>query len=741
MAGKDRELEYVMSLKDDATAAYKKFVSEVEKGSININSLAKGAGVALAGMFSINAASQFIEKYAEAQSGVDALTQTLRNQNIATQENIRGLLEQAEVLKQKTAVDDDEIIKAQNVTLALTQNYDATRQLIPVILDLAAGMNMSADEAAKLVAKTYAGTDAMSRYGIKIGETANQQDRLKKIVTEVTAAFGGQAEAFGNSTSGEMQKVANSFEDLEEAAGKLLYEGLQPMLPALQSIGSVASVITPVVYSLYAAFDRLASAMVAPLAVIEKLNNALGISESQYFSNLTAQLTRSARAFSGLVIGANDAGNAVDDAGKKSGRGGNNASAATQTWREKLDGLNTELKELDPTTTAYVNKLAQIKRMQDEAALATEKATQKARGIQGTTTLDVNFGMGFQGQLSSMQSAADKFFTDFNKESKKMFGGDVDPSALKAVEDQAALMQELRLRSFGEGKEKELALLNEWEQNAIAMAGEREDLITQVTATAAAERAKIEQEYSIRTFQQVTDFAQQAIGLYQQAVAQSSQATIQSMEARRNQELKGIDRERAAIKRKYDELLENEQLTAEQREVLRRAQSKDEEALAKRKEQTEIEYNDRIRGEKARAFNSQKNAQIIASVINTAVEVTKVLATPWMIPIVLGLGAAQTALIASQPTPSFHTGGAGYFNAPPSQEAFVKIRGQEKIDVYTPEQRDNLNGGRGINLVINFNAPVSDAQFVTNSIKKVLKETGLPIDQAFVNKTNSFVLE
>lgn len=58
-----------------------------------------------------------------------------------------------------------------------------------------------------------------------------------------------------------------------------------------------------------------------------------------------------------------------------------------------------------------------------------------------------------------------------------------------------------------------------------------------------------------------------------------------------------------------------------------------------------------------KAFEVNKIAQLTNATINTAVEVSKVLANPILAGIVAGLGAVQIALIASQPTPAFAKSG------------------------------------------------------------------------------------
>ena len=82
---------------------------------------------------------------------------------------------------------------------------------------------------------------------------------------------------------------------------------------------------------------------------------------------------------------------------------------------------------------------------------------------------------------------------------------------------------------------------------------------------------------------------------------------------------------------------------------------------------------------------------------------------------------------------SFHTGGTAFVNAPANREVPIMVRGQETIRVTTPEQERRSSGG---GIVINFNSPVSDVQFVKNSIIKVLQDTGLSVDKAFSNNKN-----
>ena len=209
--------------------------------------------------------------------------------------------------------------------------------------------------------------------------------------------------------------------------------------------------------------------------------------------------------------------------------------------------------------------------------------------------------------------------------------------------------------------------------------------------------------------------ANQAVGLVGQFFQQEAEKDIQVIEEKRDLQIKAIDDQLAA-----------EGISAEKKAELE-AQKKalEEEAAAKIKE------------EKTKAFENQKTASAIESIINTAVAVTKVIANPIQAAVVAALGLAQTALIYSQPTPKFHQGGTAFINASSGTEVPIMVRGQETVRVTTPEQEGRRGGG---SITINFNSPVSDTQFVTNSIKKVIRETGIPIEELFVNTRSEVVL-
>jgi TP901 family phage tail tape measure protein len=113
----------------------------------------------------------------------------------------------------------------------------------------------------------------------------------------------------------------------------------------------------------------------------------------------------------------------------------------------------------------------------------------------------------------------------------------------------------------------------------------------------------------------------------------------------RNQLQAQTDAQIAALNKRRDAELDNENLTAEEREKIEEKYRKQEAAI------------------KTEAFKKQKAADVILSIINTGLAVTRAMAAPpgWPLnmPQVIAAGiagAAQTAVIASQPVPQFAKG-------------------------------------------------------------------------------------
>jgi hypothetical protein len=141
-----------------------------------------------------------------------------------------------------------------------------------------------------------------------------------------------------------------------------------------------------------------------------------------------------------------------------------------------------------------------------------------------------------------------------------------------------------------------------------------------------------------------------------------------------------------ALNRRRDAELSNENLTAEQREKIEEKYRKQEAKL------------------KAEAFRKQKAADVILSIINTGLAVTRAMATPpgWPLNlpqvIAAGLaGAAQTAVIASQKVPQFSKGRYNVIGQDDGRTYNVPFMGPARTGIY---ERPALISEQGPELIV-----------------------------------------
>jgi hypothetical protein len=139
---------------------------------------------------------------------------------------------------------------------------------------------------------------------------------------------------------------------------------------------------------------------------------------------------------------------------------------------------------------------------------------------------------------------------------------------------------------------------------------------------------------------------------------------------------------------------------------------KDEDERNKQLAELDEEYAEEQAKIKEEQWKRQKRADIITSIINTALAVTRALTAgpilgPILAGIIAGLGAAQTSLIASQPMPAFQMGGVG------SGLALVGEEGPELVNlgstsrIFPADETAAIRGGAGVTQNITFTGDVN----------------------------------
>ena len=164
----------------------------------------------------VAALGKTVKAYGEQQLAEKKLESALGKTN-------QALLDQASALQSVTTFGDENIIQAQALIAAFTDDEEAIKAATRATLDLAAAKGMDLFAAADLVAKTLgSSTNAMSRYGIEVTGAVGSTERLDTLTKNIANTFGGQAKAQADTMTGSIQQMSNAVGDAAEAIGETL---------------------------------------------------------------------------------------------------------------------------------------------------------------------------------------------------------------------------------------------------------------------------------------------------------------------------------------------------------------------------------------------------------------------------------------------------------------------------------------------------------------------------------------
>lgn len=129
-------------------------------------------------------------------------------------------------LEDITGVSDEAIQSAVALLAQLGQlSGQGLEQATQAALDLSAALGIDLQSAAQLVAKAAEGnTAALRRYGIVVDDAAAKTDHGAAALKKIQERFGGAAEAAGTTFAAALARIANSFDNLEQAIGKAVVE-------------------------------------------------------------------------------------------------------------------------------------------------------------------------------------------------------------------------------------------------------------------------------------------------------------------------------------------------------------------------------------------------------------------------------------------------------------------------------------------------------------------------------------
>lgn len=239
------------------------FGKSVDLGMVAKLGVAAGA-VGIAADALIGMAKAAGEDRAEAAK----LDQVIRSAGAATGD-YTAQVEAAIAAGQDRAFSDTQTREALTSLVTATGSVTDATNLLTTAQDVARFSNVDLSTAADAVAKAQAGQDTALKKlipGLTAGATATD------TIANAQKIAAGQADAFANSTEGQMARSADAMGELGETIGAALLPVLDALLPALipiiQALGKLISAILPVIIPLIKLFAQHLSTV---LGIITKV--------------------------------------------------------------------------------------------------------------------------------------------------------------------------------------------------------------------------------------------------------------------------------------------------------------------------------------------------------------------------------------------------------------------------------------------------------------------------------------
>lgn len=205
---------------------------------------ALGAGVVAFGVVSVKA-------YEDSQNVQAQLAAAIKSTGGAAGQTIDALNQQSHALQEQTKYSDEAVGSAQAMLLTFTGISGKTfPEATKTTLDMAQALGMDATDAAMQLGKALndpaTGMTKLMRVGVTFND--QQQTQIKSmqqagdvagaqaiILKELQKEFGGSAEAAGSTFAGQLEKLKNNFNDLQETVGKTIINALLPLVTAFSN--------------------------------------------------------------------------------------------------------------------------------------------------------------------------------------------------------------------------------------------------------------------------------------------------------------------------------------------------------------------------------------------------------------------------------------------------------------------------------------------------------------------------
>ena len=251
-----RVLQIVLRARDDASAVLKKAGNQAERVGTQIKqTLANNVmqlGAAFAGATGLIVSS--VKAFEEAETSAAQLNAVLKStKGVAgvTADEVKRL---SSALQPQSRFSDEAVTDAQSLLLTFTnigKNIfpQATKTVLDMSQALGQGLKSSSIQLGKALQDPILGVTALRRVGVNFNET--QQETIKKLVEsghqleaqklilkELATEFGGSAVAASKTFGGQLIRLRNNLNDVQETMGKGVLMALSGMVGGIDGLNA-----------------------------------------------------------------------------------------------------------------------------------------------------------------------------------------------------------------------------------------------------------------------------------------------------------------------------------------------------------------------------------------------------------------------------------------------------------------------------------------------------------------------
>ena len=230
----------------------KSLKAEAKSANNSLNNMMKIASVVGGAVALLNFTRKCSEEFENEQAQAAKLNQVLISTGHAAGITAVQAFDLANNMANLAGVDDEAVVSAEAILLTFTAiGKDVFPQAMEATMDLARMMSGDLQGATVQIGKALQdpirGITALSKAGVNFSaqqrhvikslvDTGRVAEAQKVILKELNKEFGGQAAAFGKTSAGQRQRLANATGDVKAAVGKNWTDWLGPLRGGLTDL-------------------------------------------------------------------------------------------------------------------------------------------------------------------------------------------------------------------------------------------------------------------------------------------------------------------------------------------------------------------------------------------------------------------------------------------------------------------------------------------------------------------------